>query len=135
MDDVRKNKPEGKWAKYLMVSYSIRRASYIIRALAGVYLVYLMYQLFSDAGKSGEKLTVFMIAVAVFMMAAGIYFAVGGAYALMNGIYAENEPAGGPEALVEAVPDDAQEMAEEPGVSEAASDADSDSGNEAEHER
>lgn len=124
MDDVRKKKPQGKWAKYLMVSYAIRRASYIIRALAGVYLVYLMYQLFSDAGKSGEKLTVFMIAVAAFMMAAGIYFAVGGAYALMNGIYAENEPADGQEAIEDAAADDALEAAE-PEVPEAASGADS----------
>ena len=92
MDRVEKNKSQGRWAKYLLVSYAIRRASYVIRMLAGAYLVYLMYQLFSEAGKSQEELTMLMAAVGALMMAAGIYFVIGGAYALLNGIYAENEP-------------------------------------------
>lgn len=109
MGDVEKNNLPGRWAKYLMVSYTIRRASYIIRALAGIYLVYLMYQLFSEAGKSEEELSVFMIAVAVLMMAAGVYFAVGGGYALLKGIYAENEPVDEPEAMQVAVSADEPE--------------------------
>lgn len=97
MDSKENRKSQGKWAKYLLVSYAIRRASYVIRALAGAYLVYLMYQLFSEAGKSEEELTVLMAAAGVLMMAAGIYFVIGGAYALLNGIYAENEPVQKPE--------------------------------------
>lgn len=98
MNSVDKNRSQGRLAKYLLVSYAIRRASYIIRALAGAYLVYLMYELFSEAGTTEEELTVWMAAIGVLMMAAGIYFVIGGAYALLNGIYAENEPIEEPEA-------------------------------------
>lgn len=101
MDSMDKKKTQGRLAKYLLVSYAIRRASYLIRALAGAYLVYLMYQLFSEAGSSEEELTVLMAVAGALIMAAGIYFVIGGAYALLNGIYAENEPAEEPEALEE----------------------------------
>lgn len=103
MEDVGNKRPQDRWAKYLLVSYAIRRASYIIRALAGAYLVYLMYQLFSEAGKSQEELTVLMAAAGALMMAAGVYFVIGGAYGLLKGIYAENEPPAGSEMIEEAV--------------------------------
>lgn len=88
-----KDKSQGRLAKLLLVSYAMHRASYIVRGLAGAYLVYLMYQLFSEAGKSDERLSVVMIAVGVFMIIAGIYFMASAIYAMANGIYAENEPA------------------------------------------
>ncbi|MEY8331752.1 LPXTG cell wall anchor domain-containing protein [Lachnospiraceae bacterium 47-T17] len=99
MGSMEKNKSQGRWAKYLLVSYGIRRASYLIRALAGAYLVYLMYQLFTDASNTGEELTVVLAAAGVLIMAAGIYFVIGGAYALLNGIYAENELQDEPERI------------------------------------
>lgn len=82
-----------KLARFLLVSYNVRRASYMVRAVAGAYLVYLMYQMFSGSAKSGETLSGLMIAIGVLMMAAGIYFAIGSVYALINGIFEENDPA------------------------------------------
>ena len=93
MNNGKQNKSQGKLAKLLLVSYNMRRASYIIRGLAGVYLVYLMYQMFSESGKSGEQLSVFLITVGVIRTIAGIYFAIGAVYALVNGIFEENVPA------------------------------------------
>ena len=93
MSNGNQDRSQGRLAKLLLVSYAMRRASYIIRGLAGAYLVYLMYQLFSESGRSEGQLTVPMIAAGVFMMAAGIYFVISAAYALVNGIYAENDPA------------------------------------------
>lgn len=90
MGNETRDKAQSKWAKLLLVSYAIRKASYIIRGLAGGYIAYLMYQLFSESAKSGEKLSVWMIAVGVFMSVAGVYFVVGALYALVNGIYEEN---------------------------------------------
>ena len=93
MSNENQDRSKGKLPKLLLVSYAMRRASYMIRGLAGAYLVYLMYQLFSESGRSEGELTVPMIAAGVFMMAAGIYFVIGAAYALLNGIYEENDPA------------------------------------------
>ncbi len=92
MEEKEKNKADTRVAKLLLVSYALRKASYTIRLLAGGYLVYLMYQLFSEAGDSGEELTILMIIAGVLMMLAGIYFVIGGLYALANGIYSENDP-------------------------------------------
>lgn len=92
MANENKDRSKGRLAKLLLVSYSMRRASYIIRGLAGAYLVYLMYQLFSESAKSEEELTALMIASGVFMIVAGVYFIGSALYALVNGIYAENEP-------------------------------------------
>lgn len=92
MSSENQDRSKGKLPKLLLVTYSMRRASYIVRGLAGAYLVYLMYQLFSESGKSEGDLTVPMIAAGVFMMAAGIYFIIGASYALLNGIFAENDP-------------------------------------------
>ena len=93
MSNNNQDRSKGKLPKLLSVSYAMRRASYIIRGLAGAYLVYLMYQLFSESGRSEGQLTVPMIAAGVFMMVAGIYFVISAAYALVNGIYSENDPA------------------------------------------
>ena len=93
MSNGNQDRSQGRLAKLLLVSYAMRRASYIIRGLAGAYLVYLMYQLFSESGRSEGQLTVPMIAAGVFMMVAGIYFVISAAYALVNGIYSENDPA------------------------------------------
>lgn len=92
MSNDSQDRSKGRLPKLLLVTYAMRRASYVVRGLAGAYLVYLMYQLFSESGRSGEELTVPMIAAGVFMMAAGLYFMIGAAYALLNGIYAENDP-------------------------------------------
>lgn len=93
MGNENQDRSQSRLAKLLLVSYAMRRASYIVRGLAGAYLVYLMYQLFSESGRSEGQLTVPMIAAGVFMMVAGIYFVIGAAYALLNGIYSENDPA------------------------------------------
>lgn len=90
MENETRDKSQSKWAKLLVVSYAIRKASYIIRGFAGGYIAYLMYQLFSEAAKSGEKLSVWMIAAGVLMSVAGVYFVIGALYALVNGIYEEN---------------------------------------------
>lgn len=92
MGSGNQDRSKGRLPKLLLVTYAMRRASYIVRGLAGAYLVYLMYQLFSESGRSEEELTVAMIAAGIFMVAAGIYFIIGAAYALLNGIYAENDP-------------------------------------------
>ena len=86
-----KDKGQGRLAKYLLVTYAMRKVSYFIRGFAGGYIVYLMYQLFSESAKSGEKLSVWMVAVGVFMSVAGVYFVIGAVYALANGIYEEND--------------------------------------------
>lgn len=91
MGNEMKDKAQGKLAKYLLVTYAMRKASYFIRGFAGGYIAYLMYQLFSESAKSGEKLSVWMIAVGVFMSVAGVYFVIGAVYALANGIYEEND--------------------------------------------
>ena len=93
MSNENQDRSKGRLPKLLLVSYALRRASYMVRGLAGAYLVYLMYQLFSESGRSEGQLTVPMIAAGAFMMVAGIYFVIGAAYALLNGIYAENDPA------------------------------------------
>lgn len=93
MENGQNQKAQGRLAKLLLVNYAMRRASYMIRLLAGGYLVYLMYQMFSESAKSTEPLTPLMIAAGVLMIAAGVYFVAGGLYALLNGIYAENDPA------------------------------------------
>lgn len=93
MENQAKDKAQGKLAKVLLVSYAMRKVSYMVRILAGGYLVYLMYQLFSESHASEETLTPLMIAAGVVMIVAGIYFAIGGLYALLNGIYEENDPA------------------------------------------
>jgi TRAP-type C4-dicarboxylate transport system permease small subunit len=79
--------------RLLLVSYNMRRASYIIRGIAGAYVVYLMYQLFSESSGSAEALTAPMIAAGVAMIVAGVYFVISAAYGLLKGIYAENDPA------------------------------------------
>ena len=89
MENQTKDKARSKLAKVLLVSYAMRKMSYMVRILAGGYLVYLMYQLFSESHASEEALTPLMIAAGVAMIAAGIYFAIGG----LNGIYEENDPA------------------------------------------
>ena len=93
MENETKDKAQSKLAKILLVSYAMRKVSYMIRILAGGYLVYLMYQLFTEAGQSGEELTPLMIVAGIVMIVAGIYFVIGGLYALANGIYEENDPA------------------------------------------
>lgn len=93
MNNGKQDKSQGKLARLLLVSYHMRQSSYMVRGLVGAYLVYLMYQLFSESGKSGGTLTLPMIAAGVFMMAAGIYFVIGAAYGMINGIYEENDPA------------------------------------------
>lgn len=91
MENEIKDKGQGRLAKYLLVTYAMRKVSYFIRGFAGGYIVYLMYQLFSESAKSGEKLSVWMVAVGVFMSVAGVYFVIGAVYALANGIYEEND--------------------------------------------
>ena len=93
MNNNEENRSHGKLAKLLLVNYGMRRSSYLVRGMVGAYLVYLMYQLFSESDKSGSQLTIAMTLAGVFMMAAGIYFVIGAGYALLNGIFAENDPA------------------------------------------
>ena len=93
MDKKDQDRSKEKLSKLLLVSYNMRRSSYIVRALAGGYLVYLMYQLFSQSAESGEALSGLMTAAGASMMVAGIYFAISAVYALVNGIYEENDPA------------------------------------------
>ena len=93
MNNENQDKSQGKLAKVLLVNYNMKRASYMIRGFAGVYLVYLMYQLFSEAKGSGSQLSLPMTLAGVLMIVAGIFFVIGAAYALLNGIYAENDPA------------------------------------------
>jgi hypothetical protein len=76
--------------KLLLVSYNMRRASYIIRGIAGAYVIYLMYQLFSESVNGGGELTPLMTVVGVLMIVAGIYFVIGAVYGFAKGIYAEN---------------------------------------------
>ena len=76
MDKKDQDRSKEKLSKLLLVSYNMRRSSYIVRALAGGYLVYLMYQLFSQSAESGEALSGLMTAAGAFMMVAGIYFAI-----------------------------------------------------------
>ncbi len=83
---------QDKLAKYLLVTYAMRRSSYMVRGIAGGYLVYLMYQMFQGSSGSEEPLTLPMIAAGVFMIVAGIYFVLGAGYALLKGIYSENDP-------------------------------------------
>lgn len=92
MSDKNKNRSQGILAKLLLVSYAMRRVSYFVRALVGAYLVYLMYQLFSESTKEGTALTIGIMVVGVVMMLAGIYFVIGAVYGLANGIYEENDP-------------------------------------------
>lgn len=82
-----------KLAKRLLVSPTMRRSSYVLRLVAGMYLLYLMYQLFDTSSGSGEPLTPVMIAAGVVMVVAGVYFVIGALYALSHGIYEENDPA------------------------------------------
>lgn len=89
MDNKNQDKSQGKLAKLLLVTYNMRRASYLVRGMAGAYLVYLMYQLFCE---SDGQLTLLMTLAGAFMMVAGIYFLIGAAFAFANGIYAENDP-------------------------------------------
>ena len=103
MEQENKNKANTKAARLLLVNYALRKASYTIRLLAGGYLVYLMYQLFSEAGTSGEELTPVMVIAGILMMLAGIYFVIGALYALANGIYSENAPAESSDAQAESV--------------------------------
>lgn len=109
MNNGNQDKSKGKLAKLLLVSYHMRRASYMVRGLAGAYLVYLMYQLFSESGRSGETLSIPMIAAGVFMLAAGIYFVIGAAYAMLNGIYEENDPAAAEDGQTDAEKTDLEE--------------------------
>ena len=109
MKNGNQDKSKGKLAKLLLVSYHMRRASYMVRGLAGAYLVYLMYQLFSESGRSGETLSIPMIAAGVFMLAAGIYFVIGAAYAMLNGIYEENDPAAAEDGQTDAEKTDLEE--------------------------
>jgi TRAP-type C4-dicarboxylate transport system permease small subunit len=90
--------------KLLLVSYNMRRASYVIRGIAGAYVIYLMYQLFSESSGSGEALTIQMKAAGIAMIVAGAYFVIGAVYGLTKGIYAENDP-----AQIDAEPADAVE--------------------------
>ena len=90
MNNEKKDKSQGKLAKFLLVTYNMRRASYVLRGVAGAYLVYLMYQLFCEPG---GQLTLPMTLAGAFMMVAGIYFLIGAAFAFANGIYSENDPA------------------------------------------
>ena len=92
MGNETKDKAQSKLAKLLLVSYAMRKVSYMIRILAGGYLVYLMYQLFTESGASGEELTPVMI--------------IGGLYAIINGIYDENDPAKLDAVESEDTPDD-----------------------------
>lgn len=85
-------KNEAKLAKFLLVNASTRRSSYVLRLVAGGYLLYLMYQLFGQTGSS-EPLTPLMIAAGVLLVAAGVYFVIGALYAFSHGIYEENEAA------------------------------------------
>jgi hypothetical protein len=78
--------------RILLVSYSMRRASYVIRGIAGAYVVYLMFQLFSESADAVGELTPLMIAAGVLMTLAGIYFVIGAVYGFVKGIYAENDP-------------------------------------------
>ena len=93
MNNEKQDKSQGKLAKLLMVSYNLRRASYMVRGIAGAYLVYLMYQMFSESGGSNGSLSLPLTLVGALMMIAGIYFLIGAAYAFANGIYSENDPA------------------------------------------
>lgn len=88
------DRSHGRLAKLLLVNDTLRRASYIVRAVAGVYVIYLVIQLFGQSGKSEEQLSAAMIAAGLFMAVAGIYFVCGAAYALLKGIYSENVPCG-----------------------------------------
>lgn len=106
MENGTKDKAQSKLAKLLLVSYAMRKVSYMVRIVAGGYLVYLMYQLFTESGASGEELTLVMIIAGIVMIVAGIYFVAGGLYALINGIYDENDPAKLDAAESEAASDD-----------------------------
>ena len=109
MSNENQDRSQGRLPKLLLVSYALRRASYMVRGLAGAYLVYLMYQLFSESGRSGEILSIPMIAAGVFMLAAGIYFVIGAAYAMLNGIYEENDPAAAEDGQTDAEKTDLEE--------------------------
>lgn len=106
MENGTKDKSQSKLAKLLLVSYAMRKVSYMVRIVAGGYLIYLMYQLFTESGASGEELTPVMIIAGIVMIVAGIYFVAGGLYALINGIYDENNPAKLDAVESEAAPDD-----------------------------
>lgn len=92
MENETNDKAQSRLAKVLLVNYAMRKVSYMVRILAGGYLVYLMYQLFTESHASEETLTPLMIIAGVVMIVAGIYFVIGGLYALANGIYEENDP-------------------------------------------
>ena len=72
MDKKDQDRSKEKLSKLLLVSYNVRRASYFVRAFAGGYLVYLMYQLFSQSAESGESLSGLLVAIGVFRGVAGI---------------------------------------------------------------
>ena len=69
MDDKNQDKSQGKLAKLLLVSYNMRKASYLLRGMAGADLVYLMYQVCCES--DGQR-TLPMTLAGAFMMAAGI---------------------------------------------------------------
>lgn len=92
MDHQNKNRAQGKLAKLLLVNYAMRRASYLVRGVAGGYVVYLMVQLFTESSAGEEGLTPLMGIIGVLMTAVGVYFLVSAVYALFNGIYSENAP-------------------------------------------
>ncbi len=103
MEQENKNRANTKIAKILLVNYTLRKASYMVRLLAGGYLVYLMYQLFSDAGASGEELSPIMVMAGILLLLAGVYFVVGALYALAKGIFSENDPGKLPDTQTESV--------------------------------
>ena len=87
MNEGNKDKAESKLAKLLLVNYRTRRGSYLLRLLGGLYVAYLMYQMFT--GANGEMSMAVMI-IGIVMSIVAIYFMLSGGYAFINGIYSEN---------------------------------------------
>ena len=95
MNNEKKDRSGGFPAKLLLVSYAMRRVTYLIRGLVGGYVLYLMYQLFGESVKSGEPLSVALTVFGVVLTIAGVYFVVGAVSGLVTGIYEENGPEAG----------------------------------------
>ena len=95
MNNEKKDRSGGFPAKLLLVSYAMRRVTYLIRGLVGGYVLYLMYQLLGESVKSGEPLSVALTVFGVVLTIAGVYFVVGAVYGLVTGIYEENGPDAG----------------------------------------
>lgn len=65
------------------------RASHIIRVLAGIYLVYTAYQIFSELGKGQNDFLI--VSFAVLFVIIGVLLTITSTYALNKYYYAENK--------------------------------------------